>query len=110
MNSTRSTLRLLFTIILTLILTSNLIYGQARGSLRGLITDELGAAIVGANVTLIDAQGAQKKTTTNAEGVYVFNGLAPGKYTISATATGFATSDNREVNVTGQRQTVDLTL
>ena len=55
---------------------------QARGTLRGLITDELGAALVGANVTLTDSTGAQKKTTTNGEGVYNFVGLAPGKYTL----------------------------
>src|SRR5436190_6317813 len=110
MNSALSFPRKLFTIGLIIVLTSSLLYGQARGSLRGLITDELGAAIVGASVTLTDATGAQKKATTNAEGVYAFSGLAPGKYTISAAATGFAVSEGREVDVTTQRQTVDLTL
>src|SRR5215217_49301 len=83
---------------------------QARGTLRGLITDELGAVIVGANVTLTDATGAQKKTTTNGEGVYTFAGLAPGKYTLQAIAPGFAPSENREVDVTTARLSVDLTL
>src|ERR1051326_5070471 len=83
---------------------------QARATLRGLITDELGAVIVGANVTLTDANGAQKKTTTNGEGVYTFTGLAPGKYTVQATATGFAPSESKEVDITTARQTVDLTL
>jgi len=83
---------------------------QARGSLRGLITDELGAAIVGVNVTLTDAAGAQKKTTTNGEGVYNFAGLAPGKYTLHANATGFAPSESKEVDITTARQTLDLTL
>jgi hypothetical protein len=83
---------------------------QARGTLRGLISDELGAAIVGANVTLTDASGAQKKTTTNGEGVYTFAGIAPGKYTLQASAPGFAPSENKEVDVTTARQNVDLTL
>src|ERR1044072_3379527 len=83
---------------------------QARGTLRGLITDELGAAIVGANVTLTDASGAQKKTTTSGEGVYNFAGLTPGKYTLQAAAPGFAPSENKEVDVTTARQTLDLTL
>ncbi|HEY6660887.1 MAG TPA: carboxypeptidase-like regulatory domain-containing protein, partial [Pyrinomonadaceae bacterium] len=83
---------------------------QTRGSLRGLITDELGAAIVGANVTLTDASGVQKKTTTNGEGVYTFAGLAPGKYSLQAIAPGFAPSDTKEVDVTSARQSVDLTL
>src|SRR6185369_14534795 len=83
---------------------------QARGTLRGLISDELGAAIVGANVTLTDSSGAQKKTTTNGEGVYSFAGLAPGKYTLQASAPGFALSEKKEVDVTTARQSVDLTL
>src|SRR6185503_13397966 len=83
---------------------------QTRGTLRGVISDELGAAIVGANVTLTDSSGAQKKTTTNGEGVYSFAGLAPGKYTLQASAPGFALSEKKEVDVTTARQSVDLTL
>src|SRR5215213_1178289 len=83
---------------------------QARGTLRGLITDELGAAIVGANVTLTDATGVEKKTTTNDEGLYNFVGLAPGKYKLQAVAPGFALSESKEVDVTGARQNVDLAL
>ncbi|HET9714286.1 MAG TPA: carboxypeptidase-like regulatory domain-containing protein, partial [Pyrinomonadaceae bacterium] len=83
---------------------------QNRGTLRGLITDELGAAIVGANVTLTDATGTQKKTTTNGEGIYNFAGLAPGKYSLVAAAPGFAPSEIKEVDITTARQNVDLTL
>jgi len=110
MKSTRNTLSIVFSLFLVFALTSGLVYGQARSTLRGLITDELGAAIVGANVTLTDASGAQKKTTTNAEGVYTFTGLTPGKYTLTANASGFAPFDNKDVEVSGQRQTLDLTL
>src|ERR1044072_4200531 len=83
---------------------------QRRGTLRAVITDELGAVIVGANVTLTDANGAQKKATTNGEGVYNFTGLAPGKYMVQAVAQGFAPSESKEVNITGARLTMDLTL
>jgi Carboxypeptidase regulatory-like domain len=83
---------------------------QTRGAVRGLITDELGAAIVGANVILTDATGVQKKTTTNGEGVYNFAGLAFGKYTLQAAAPGFAPSDSKEVEIASGRQTVDITL
>ena len=103
--------RRIFAALVIIILTATLVAAQqARGSLRGLITDELGAAIVGVNVTLTDASGVQKKTTTNGEGVYTFTGLAPGKYSLLAVAPGFAPSDIKEVEVTGARQTVDLTL
>ena len=84
---------------------------QTRGTLRGVIIDELGATIVGATVTITDASGVEKTATTNGEGAYVFNGLAPGKYSLRAAATGFAISDDTEVELkAGQRQTQDLTL
>ena len=111
MNSLRNLPRKPCCIAAIVILSAALVTAQqARGTLRGLITDELGAAIVGANVTLTDASGVQKKTTTNGEGVYNFTGLAPGKYTLQAGASGFAPSENKEVDVTAARQTVDLTL
>ena len=83
---------------------------QNRGSLRGLITDELGAAIVGATVILTSETGAEKRTTTNGEGVYNLNGLPPGKYIFQATATGFAPSLGRDVVINAERQSLDVTL
>jgi hypothetical protein len=83
---------------------------QTRGTLRGLITDELGAVIVGATVTLTDAAGVQKKTTTNGEGVYTFAGLALGTYKLQAIATGFNPSDEKDVEIKTGRQSVDVML
>ena len=99
-----------FSAILIVLMAALVVAQQARGTLRGLITDELGGAIVGATVTLTDASGAQKKTTTNGEGVYTISGLAPGKYSLQAVATGFAPSENKDVDLTGARQSLDLTL
>src|ERR1051325_1614400 len=111
MNFIQSLPRKFFYITLILIIGAALVAAQqTRGSLRGLITDELGAAIVGANVTLTDATGVQKKTTTNGEGVYTFAGLAPGKYSVQAVAPGFATSEAKDVDITSARQSVDVTL
>src|SRR6266853_3863517 len=90
---------------------STSVFGQARASLRGVTSDEFGAAIVGATVTLTDASGAAKTATTNADGAYVFNGLAPGKYKIHAIATGFAVSADANVDVAaGRRDPVNITL
>jgi len=66
------------------------VFAQNRATLRGSISDEFGATIVGATVTLTDANGAQKVATTNADGSYSFTNLAPGKYKIHAIAVGFA--------------------
>src|SRR6185436_21129843 len=66
-----------------------LVLGQQRpGSLRGQVLDELGGAIVGASVTVIDGQGVEKSVVTNDAGNYVVNGLAPGKYTVRTTNAG----------------------
>src|SRR5690349_20865470 len=83
---------------------------QARGTLRGAITDELGAVIVGATVTLTDATGLEKKTTTNGEGVYTFAGLPLGSYKIQTVSPGFTESDPTAVEIKGGRQTLDITL
>ena len=111
MNATRLLPRkLLITGLIVLIASILIAAQQNRGTLRGVITDELGAVIVGANVTLTDASGVQKKTTTNAEGVYNYAGLAPGKYSLIAIAPGFSPSDIKDIDVTAGRQSVDVTL
>jgi hypothetical protein len=111
-NILRQSLRLSLSIALILVLSAAVALAQqARGTLRGVVNDELGGTLVGATVTLTDASGVEKTATTNGEGVYIFNGLAPGKYLVRATATGFAVTDDSEVTVAaGQRQTVDLTV
>lgn len=113
MNKLRNFLRPALNLLLIVLFSSGLVLSQQnRGSIRGLVTDELGAAVVGASVVLTDATGVQQATTTtNGEGVYTFTGLAPGKYVVQATAEGFAASEGTEVDmVGGQRLTQDLTL
>src|SRR2546425_9905818 len=98
-------------ILFALAITVPAALAQGRAGLRGSVVDEAGAVIVGATVTLTDSAGAHKTATSNADGAYAFNGLAPGKYTIHAAASGFATSEDAEVQVAaGQRQSVNLTL
>src|SRR5207237_4145967 len=77
---------------------------------RGLVSDAFGAAIVAATVTVTDAAGVEKTAVTNGEGVYTISGLAPGKYVVKATATGFAASDETSDEIATQRQSLDLTL
>src|SRR6185295_17442559 len=112
MNVSRKFLRQVLGSVLVLLLFAVAGFAQqTRGTLRGVIKDELGATIVGATVTITDANGVEKTATTNGEGAYVFSGLAPGKYLLRATATGFAGSDDSEVELTaGARESLDLTL
>ncbi len=112
MNKLKSLLRQSVGIAVVVVLAAVFVLAQqARGSLRGLVKDELGAAIVGATVTIIDPSGTAKTAVTNGEGVYTVTGLTPGKYTIIVAAQGFAPSDEKEVDVAaGQRQTLDVDL
>src|SRR6185503_14064609 len=73
---------------------------QRPGSLRGQVLDELGGAIVGANVTVIDSKGVEKSVVTNEGGNYTINGLAPGKYTVRAINAGFALAETPDVEIT----------
>jgi hypothetical protein len=84
---------------------------QRTGSLRGQVSDELGALVVGATVKLIAADGTQKSAVTNAEGTYTFNSLAPGRYTIRVASPGFTPYEKTEVTVAaGPRSTHDVRL
>jgi len=76
---------------------------QSNASLRGQILDEMGGAIVGASVVLIDAKGAEKTVTTNDQGMYTFGGLVPGRYTVRVATSGFAPYENTEVELAAGR-------
>ncbi|MEK6283298.1 MAG: carboxypeptidase regulatory-like domain-containing protein [Acidobacteriota bacterium] len=112
MNVSRNFLRRGLSISLVVLLSVVFALGQqARGTLRGVVKDELGGTVTGATVTLIDQSGAVKTATTNGEGAYVFNGLAPGKYSVSASSPGFGVTEDVEVDVAaGQRPTLDIIL
>src|SRR5947209_8722550 len=84
---------------------------QATGSLRGQVKDEFGGVVVGVTITVVDQSGAEKSVTTNEEGVYVVNGLAPGAYTVRAKATGFAVFEQQNVQINAaRREPLDIKL
>lgn len=83
-----------------------------QGTITGTVTDTTGAVVPGAEVTLTSTDtGLVLKTTTNQSGVYVFSPLKIGNYSVSASATGFATSNlsGLVLNV-NQRLAADLKL
>src|SRR3712207_5256763 len=76
---------------------------QAAGTLRGQVSDEFGGVIVGASVTATDASGKSKTVVTDSDGGYTMSGLAPGRYTVRAVATGFALHESADVEVKAGR-------
>src|SRR5215467_9426033 len=56
------------------------------GTIRGQITDESGAVIPGAKVTVRGPANQVKTITAGNDGAYTIPGLQPGDYTIQAAA------------------------
>jgi outer membrane receptor protein involved in Fe transport len=71
------------------------------GSLEGRVTDQADAVVPGAQVVIRNVETGQERTVkTNAEGFYRAPFLPLGQYTVSASATGFATTRQENVQVT----------
>jgi hypothetical protein len=66
------------------------LYAQANSELTGIVTDQTGAVVAGAKVTLTDpATGLTKSTESGPTGLYDINGLNPANYTLKVAAKGF---------------------
>ena len=66
---------------------------QILAGISGRITDRTGAVIAGVTVTLRDAAGKTRQTTTGADGSFHLTQLPAGQYRLTATASGFKTGN-----------------
>lgn len=75
-------------------------WAQSTTSVRGYVTDPSGAAIPDAKVqvTRIDTN-TSRETTTDKDGFYQFLQLAPGAYKLGASASGFSTVEQLNLNL-----------
>jgi len=70
------------------------------GSITGTVTDQSGAVVTGAKITLTnEGTGASLTTTTGADGVYKFSPVRVGSYKLESTAQGFQTMTQPGVKV-----------
>jgi hypothetical protein len=85
---------------------------ETTTSITGNVIDQQGAAFAGAIVKLSNQKtGALRDTATNSEGVYSFQSLQGGTYTISVSAKGFKTTTVTDRTVeTAQPAHLDLKL
>jgi hypothetical protein len=81
-----------------------LLAAQTTAALRGLVLDPSGAVIPDAGITLSGPNDVHQTGAANDAGRFSFLGLAPGDYTIRATAPGFADSETK-VNLDNGRVT-----
>jgi hypothetical protein len=86
--------------------------GTAAGILRGHITDQTGALIPGAAVTITNAAGDAINTVkADSAGAYEVRGLAPGAYIIKADFAGFAPFESPVITLAaGQSKRVDIAM
>ncbi len=84
----------------------------STATINGTVADEQGAVIPGATLTLTNsATGVQSSTETNASGVYRFQSVQVGVYTLSATSEGFSTQRLEPFTLTvNQTTTLDFAL
>jgi hypothetical protein len=87
-------------------------YAQSTGSITGHVTDESGAAMPGATVTVTNTgTGVARETVTNTVGLYSVQALQPGSYDVKVALSGFAARERKGVQVaTGADASVDVTL
>jgi hypothetical protein len=98
--------------LLLLSLPAGNVYGQTFGEITGRVSDQSGAAVPGAAMTLTNtATNATRATVTTDDGFYTFPSVPPGVYNVKAEHQGFKviTSNNIEVQVQ-QSVRLDLTL
>ena len=67
-------------------------WGQNKASLRGTVTDQSGAVVVGAKVTLTNTgTGVARDATTGSDGSYLFDLVQVGTYKMAVDKPGFST-------------------
>jgi predicted porin len=85
-------------------------WAQTGASLSGVVTDQTGAAVPGAAVTIRNVDtGATRTAATDGAGRYQASGLPPGRWEVRAAKTGFTDETRPGISVAaGQDATVDI--
>src|SRR5271157_1994775 len=86
--------------------------GETTSAIVGSVSDQTGAAIPGATVTVTSSEnGLKRSMKTDDSGRFSFAQLKPGIYSVKAEADRFEAQQNKAVAAgLGQRQTVDFKL
>ncbi len=109
-----SRFRILQVLSLTVILLASLTARAQldKGAVTGTLRDASGSVLPGASVTVRNtATGIATTVTTNADVTYQVLALNPGTYSIEASAPGFGTAKNPEVEIhVKSRAEVDFTM
>jgi Carboxypeptidase regulatory-like domain len=104
--------RVAYVLVASCFLSAALLAQSGEVSLRGQVTDQSGAFVPGATVTLIGPNGAMREAQTDqSDGRYVFRDLPPGTYTVEIHVKGFADFEKTGVVIVrGQPQVMNAQL
>src|SRR5450755_436531 len=81
-------------------LFSPLLHGQATGSFSGTVSDNSGAVVTGAKVTVTaQATNASREATTDVSGHFLVPSIGVGDYTIKVHAPGFKAAEAKGVRL-----------
>ena len=120
----RQTISKFLILMLFIVLAVAGAHAQANASVSGTITDQTGAAVSGAQITLTDPNtGLTRSTTSDSSGLYGFPGLNPANYNLKVVAKGFKVyeqtgivvnisatfSVNAKLTIGAETQTVQVT-
>jgi hypothetical protein len=110
--SKKRALALLLLTCIPLAPSSLLAQATDTGTVVGSTTDQSGAVIPGATITVTDTvTGAVRTTVTNSSGQYVLVNVPPGNYRVNATKSGFSISEVASQTVSvGTQTTVNFRL
>ncbi len=86
-------------------------HAQFGANVQGMTQDTGGATLPGAHVTLLNKDTkVSSSVTSNSDGSYRINSLAPGNYAITAAADGFAPAAVNFVLQTNEQRNIPFTL
>src|SRR5215475_11978214 len=93
-------MRALAALLVVLVTASTAAAQTFRGSINGIVTDQTGAILPGADIKATnEATGLSYATTSSTAGTFTFADLPLGDYTIVAAESGFETVTIRSVHV-----------
>jgi hypothetical protein len=96
-------------VYLAVLLSVSTVLVAQTGALRGTVTDESGAIVQGANITLTNSAGIARTAVSGNDGSYSIDGVAPREYTAQASAPDLKTGPIK-VAIGTADQTLNLSL
>src|SRR5262245_6726522 len=102
--------RFLLSALCLTFVVSALVAQSTVGQIRGTIRDSTGSALPGVEVTITQSGVSRGKTSTDAKGEFVFQGLPIGTYALTATLPGFTTFRSTLVLAAGVTSEISIAL